>query len=347
MFVRIKLEIDSLVDDVLNQIPNKYWESESTTFFDPEMGGGQCIRGIIRKLRSFGHSDNNISKRVYGLSATVIDHNYIINKFNLIGNYSVANILDENVIISKNRFDVIVCSPPFTDGQKKIYAKIFEKTLYRCNIAAFIMPVTLSSTQVTVKNHNHRIKKHLIHMSDNLVNRFDNISHKDIRYVVVSRHTNNPVSEEKDTLDSLPLLYPNRKRLNPIKGDGNVAMAPTISSGIKTVQKIHREDKIVYRTISKKIADRSNMRSTAKYLVFVNHTPSAGRFNCAILKNNKNLTWSQWVFAFEANSLAEAKRLKSWLISGKIIDEINRMRSVKNNTHTVSKKMLARLPYYK
>ncbi len=68
MISRLKFDIDTLVDELVEHIPTYIWESDSTTFCDLQMAGGQFIRGINRKLRQYGHSDENIQSRVYGFS---------------------------------------------------------------------------------------------------------------------------------------------------------------------------------------------------------------------------------------------------------------------------------------
>ena len=79
--------------------------------------------------------------------------------------------------------------------------------------------------------------------------------------------------------------------------------------------------------------------------MFVNHTPSQGKFNCVVLPN-LNLSWSMWTFAFEAESLEQANQLKDWLQSAEIRNHVNQMLTVRNNQHTISKAMIDMLPTY-
>ena len=64
MLSRLKFEIDPLVAEILDHLPESVWTSTSTTFFDPAIGGGQFVRAIEQRLRRYGHSDANIRKRV-------------------------------------------------------------------------------------------------------------------------------------------------------------------------------------------------------------------------------------------------------------------------------------------
>ena len=46
MLSRMKFEIEPLVAEMLDHLPHSVWISDSTTFFDPAIGGGQFVRAI-------------------------------------------------------------------------------------------------------------------------------------------------------------------------------------------------------------------------------------------------------------------------------------------------------------
>jgi hypothetical protein len=48
----MKFEIDELVAEILDQLPSSVWTSNSTTFLDPAIGGGQFVRAVEQRLRS-------------------------------------------------------------------------------------------------------------------------------------------------------------------------------------------------------------------------------------------------------------------------------------------------------
>ena len=242
------------------------------------------------------------------------------------------------------KFDVVVGNPPYTQGRELLYVKFFKKSIDIGNIVTFVMPVQLESKHDKLKFHNQRIQKHLVEMGPNVSNYFS-VGYDNIHYVTASRTVINEVPEILDPVDSMPLLYPNRKRLEPIKGDTDIAIGDDVPNGVTTIFKVHKNDNVLYRNVEKYKVDKSSKKSDANFLVIVNHTPSKGKFNCVVLPNT-GLCWSMWTFAFECETQEEANKLKTWLQSDKIVEEIQKMLQAKNNQHTISKELIKRLPWY-
>jgi hypothetical protein len=242
------------------------------------------------------------------------------------------------------KFDVVVGNPPYTNGQKLLYTNFFQKALELGDLVAFVMPVQLESKHDKLKFHNQRIQKHLVSLSDNLSNYFK-VGYDNIYCVYAQKSIENEVEEIQDPVDQIPLLYPDRKRLSPIKGDTDIAMGDDVPNGVKTIFKVHRGDTVRYKNVEQYKVNKSTKKSSANFLVLVNHTPSKGRFNCAILPNT-GLCWSMWTFAFECNTIEQANNLKKWLQSDIIVNEISKMLKARNNQHTISKALIEKLPYY-
>jgi hypothetical protein len=145
MLKRLKFEIDQLVSDMLDKIPLEMWESETTTFLDPAMGGGQFIRAIIETLREYGHSDENIKGRVFGIEDSQLRVNFVVNKYNLIGTYISTDFLSWETDM---KFDNIVGNFPYQKqvGPTKtepIWDKFVKKSfelLKEDGYAAFVHP---------------------------------------------------------------------------------------------------------------------------------------------------------------------------------------------------------------
>lgn len=110
MIGRLKFNIDGIVTDIINKIPDNVWDNPNATFLDPAMGGGQFVKAIEQKLRELGYSDENIHSRVFGLESNTMRVNFTENKYKLVGNYSVADFLNWETSM---KFDVIVGNPPY------------------------------------------------------------------------------------------------------------------------------------------------------------------------------------------------------------------------------------------
>lgn len=329
-----------MIADILDHIPADV--IVNGRILDPAMAGGQLIAEIERRKRAAGLTDDQIAATVFGMEENILRKNYAVNKNKLSGTFSCDDFLDKDFGMKK--FDMVLMNPPYTNGQEMLYAKFFEKALDVADVVVCIMPLDLDTRHQKLKNHIKRVKRHTTFVSDNISDYF-NVSYKNLHYVIASKSVNNDVEETTDPLDSISLLYPERPRLKCIKGAGDLAMAPEDANGSMIVHKVHQNDQVIYKRVDNRLFNKSRKKSLAPYLVFVNHTPSQGKFNCVVLPN-LNLSWSMWTFAFEAESLEQANQLKDWLQSAEIRNHVNQMLTVRNNQHTISKAMIDMLPTY-
>ncbi len=130
----MKFEIEPLVAEMLDRLPNSVWTSNYTTFFDPAIGGGQFVRAIEQRLREHGHSDANICSRVFGFEESNLHIRFAVNKYNLVGQYVRKPYEKFFELDNTMKFDVVVGNPPYQDGtkeggQNKIYNMFCKKSL--------------------------------------------------------------------------------------------------------------------------------------------------------------------------------------------------------------------------
>jgi hypothetical protein len=120
MLPRLKFPFDELGNEILDKFPVDVFKSDKTTFLDPALAGGQIVLLIVNRLKAYGHSDANIASRVWGLAEDIIDLNFAVNKYNIIGTYEVGGIekLEEWARMGK-KFDVIIGNPPYQDPKEK------------------------------------------------------------------------------------------------------------------------------------------------------------------------------------------------------------------------------------
>ena len=131
MLERIK-PLRELVTTILDDLPSTVWTSDSTTFFDPAIGGGQFVAEIERKLKAYGHSDANIRKRVFGFEHSLFLINTAVNMNKLVGQY-VKKPYEKYLEMEENtmKFDVVIGNPPYQDskGQNTLYPKFYAKAV--------------------------------------------------------------------------------------------------------------------------------------------------------------------------------------------------------------------------
>ena len=97
----------SVVNDMLDSLPENIWESEKTTFLDPASKSGVFLREIAKRLiRGLEHQIPNLEKRInhiakkqlYGISNTeltaLISRRSVYCSKNASGKYSVTDIFD-------------------------------------------------------------------------------------------------------------------------------------------------------------------------------------------------------------------------------------------------------------
>jgi hypothetical protein len=192
MLGRIKFAIEPLVNEILDQLPREVWTSATTTFLDPAMGGGQFVKEIERRLREAGHSDSNISGRVYGCETSLLSVKYALNKYKLLGKYNVGDFLAQD--FSNMKFDVIVGNPPYQKADDdssftNLWADFTLKAYSLSNrYIGFISPKTWAN-QVTKENNSSNvfklIKRHAIAVNiDECARHFPNVGSSFTWYVL-------------------------------------------------------------------------------------------------------------------------------------------------------------------
>jgi hypothetical protein len=338
----MKFDINDLVNEILDQFPSNIWTSSSTTFIDPAMGGGQFVKEIEKRLKKYGHSNNNIKKRVHGISPSSLRTNFAVNKHKLVGNYKTNEKFLESEINMK--FDVVVGNPPYTQGKKFLYRYFFEKSLELGDKVAMVMPLNLHSKYDSLKEFNKLVKTHNEFISHNVSHHFG-VGLDNIHYVVASKNTYNEVDDYKDLLDEYKEIYTKRKRLTPTLGNTPVGFTKNYdNNGKEAVVKVLQGGPDI-RKIKTDVVNRAKQKTTKPYVVFHNNAPSIGKFNVYVHETKDEITWSQHVFAYQFENKEDANKLATWLKSDIITKETKKMLDIKKK-HTISLEMLRKLPWY-
>ena len=112
---RIKLPIQPLVTQMLDQLPDHVWHNPAVTFLDPAFGGGQFVLEIRRRLLAAGHSQENVAERIWGCESLPTRVKYVQNWFKSgLHNLYVRDPLTHDW--GDMKFDVVVGNPPYNNG---------------------------------------------------------------------------------------------------------------------------------------------------------------------------------------------------------------------------------------
>lgn len=154
MLVRLK-PVDTLADEMVSKIPQSLFDSDITTFVDPDPATGAYIGAIARRLKRHGHAMDNINNRLFGFFDSRMQYNWFFHKYGIEPQKLTGDFLE-----SKMNFDVIIGNPPFQettenndrkDQASNLWTKFWSKSLEIGTIVALITPTTWLSPSRDLK----------------------------------------------------------------------------------------------------------------------------------------------------------------------------------------------------
>jgi len=166
MSEKFLMKYDELATTLVNEIPEEEFKSKTSTFFDPSMGSGQVVVKIEQKLKEYGHSESNISKRVFGFEIGKWEVTVARRKHNLLGDYKYEG----NVFDMKKVFDNVITNPPYV-GKAQLHQKFFNKSVNEwCKPngnVVFIQPATPYQNQKKPRQHEAEMIENILnHKTD-------------------------------------------------------------------------------------------------------------------------------------------------------------------------------------
>ena len=258
----------------------------------------------------------------------------------------IYNTIDEFKELTKmKKFDIVVGNPPYTKGDVILYTSFFEQALELGENVYFVIPVAEDSQQVRLKAHNQRLKRHKISVPEN-VSEYFSIGLNNIHFVQASRHIENIVEDYVDPLNTMPLLYPKRKRILVTRGFGAYSRIENRDDCGDEVYTGILRDGFKIEKIKKEVIQKDRKKDSINqlWLVMIGENPSNGLFNIEVIEN-KGKPFGSGILAVGIEDEGTGKKLKSWLQSNEIVEEVKRMLNAKGS-YSLSAPGAERLPWY-
>lgn len=232
--------IKELVNEILDHYPEKLWTSNSTTFFDPAIGGGQFVAEIEKRLRKYGHSQENIRRRVFGLENSDFLVDLSVNMNKLVGQYRrkpYQKFL--NMEATNMKFDVVIGNPPYEataeDGRKDQANNLWSKFTHKgMNLVkdggyfTFITPTSWLSPAADVGKGKYgtrffeayfqTYKTHVLNVNEcgRHFNVGSTFSYFVLEKTVANNHNTRVITEEDDFTIDLKTINYLPKSMNPL-----------------------------------------------------------------------------------------------------------------------------------
>ena len=168
---RLKLPIQPLVTQILDQLPDRIWQDPDIRFLDPAFGGGQFVLEVRRRLLAAGLSQENIADRVWGCESLPTRVKYVQNWFKSgLHNLHVRDPLTHDW--GDMKFDVIVGNPPYQSTEavgKKLWPAFVELSNRLCKPHGYVCMVTPSTWLVRPQGKSMKLMTQQMFMENHLL----------------------------------------------------------------------------------------------------------------------------------------------------------------------------------
>lgn len=158
---RLKFDMTELANEILDSMDQSLFERDDTTFLDPAMAGGQLLKAVEVRLLEHGHSEENISKRVTGVSENPLHAGFARKTNDLL-----CQIVTKESIDMEFQPDVVLVNPPFQNPNSKsssgkLWGKFVENSFERVaegGTVAVICPNSWTKGEVSPQGNGKLLK---------------------------------------------------------------------------------------------------------------------------------------------------------------------------------------------
>ena len=115
---------------------------------------------------------------------------------------------------------------------------------------------------------------------------------------------------------------------------------------VDVIQKVHKGGKLIIVPTKVSTMTKWKAKSNSPWVVLLNHTPSRGKFNYNVVKNDGSKAFGNWVHVIEVATKKEGTSLGEFLQTEEVCSKVVELLVASNVGYAASKSLVAQLPWF-